>query len=206
MDNSDNANMSINSTSPTSAIASSPSMAYHDSSDSATHSPYISRRKALHPMRAVKPVDNVYERKALGIIPLDFSFKNNETREAIPVSPKKRPSTPVADLTSFGVVSSKFSFDPEISVNEMINKAHLKQLGLLAKKGVDDLNDEEFHLCTILRITPKQYLQAREVLLHEYQVRGFYKKSAAQKMLRMDVNKTGKLYDYFQELGWLPRM
>ena len=70
--------------------------------------------------------------------------------------------------------------------------------------GVDDLSEEEFHICCVLRISPRQYAKAQEVLIGEARARGFYRKSAAQKLLRMDVNKTGKLYDYFMERGWLP--
>ena len=70
-------------------------------------------------------------------------------------------------------------------------------------ENVDDLNEEEFHICSVLRIFPAQYIKAKEVMLAEFKTRGFFKKSAAQKMLRMDVNKTGKLYDYFSEMGWL---
>lgn len=78
-------------------------------------------------------------------------------------------------------------------------------LDISTAEGVDDLNEEEFNLCSNLRILPTVYFHAKHTLMDNARVRGFYKKSAAQKMLRIDVNKTGKLYDYFYSKGWLPQ-
>ena len=72
-------------------------------------------------------------------------------------------------------------------------------------ENIDDLEEEEFHICSVLRIFPAQFLKAKEVMTAEAKARGYFKKSAAQKMLRMDVNKTGKLYDYFMEKGLIKR-
>ena len=72
-------------------------------------------------------------------------------------------------------------------------------------QGVAELNPEEYELCTTLRILPTVYFHAQKTLIENARIRGFYKKSAAQKMLCIDVNKTGKLYDYFYSTGWLPQ-
>lgn len=69
--------------------------------------------------------------------------------------------------------------------------------------GVELLAPDEVDLCTTIRLMPMQYLHSRDVLMQNSRERGFYKKSAAQKMLRIDVNKTGKLYDFFQKRGWI---
>lgn len=71
--------------------------------------------------------------------------------------------------------------------------------------GCDLLTDEEFEVCCVLRLTPQQYFASRKTLVENHRNFGFYRKSAAQKMLKIDVNKTGKLYDFFQDNGWLPR-
>lgn len=63
----------------------------------------------------------------------------------------------------------------------------------------------EFELCCFLRITPIQYYHSRDTLVRNLYKQGFYKKSAAQKMLRIDVNKTGRIYDFCIENRWLPR-
>lgn len=70
--------------------------------------------------------------------------------------------------------------------------------------GASLLDDDEFQLCSSLRLFPIQYFQSRKTLVGNYEKIGFYKKSAAQKMLKIDVNKTGKLYDFFTDRQWMP--
>jgi len=70
--------------------------------------------------------------------------------------------------------------------------------------GSSLLDETEFELCSLLRLQPLQYFQSRDTLLRNYRERGFYKKSAAQKMLHIDVNKTGRLYDFFVMMRWMP--
>ena len=67
------------------------------------------------------------------------------------------------------------------------------------------LTEDEFIACSLLRIRPALYFHARNTLLHNYHHSvGYFRKSAAQKMLRIDVNKTGKLYDFLVRQNWIP--
>lgn len=77
-------------------------------------------------------------------------------------------------------------------------------LDITSAPGASLLDESEFEVCSTLRLYPLQYFQSRDTLVGNYHSRGFYKKSAAQKMLHIDVNKTGKLYDYFVSKGWMP--
>lgn len=77
-------------------------------------------------------------------------------------------------------------------------------LDISGAPGASLLTDIEFELCSFLRLQPLQYFQSRDTLLRNYREQGFYKKSAAQKMLHIDVNKTGRLYDFFVMMEWLP--
>lgn len=71
--------------------------------------------------------------------------------------------------------------------------------------GVLLLTEDEFIACSLLRIRPALYFHARSTLLHNYHHSvGYFRKSAAQKMLRIDVNKTGKLYDFLVRQNWIP--
>lgn len=70
--------------------------------------------------------------------------------------------------------------------------------------GASLLDEKEFELCSLLRLQPLQYFQSRATLLRNFMDRGYFKKSAAQKMLHIDVNKTGRLYDFFVKMGWMP--
>lgn len=80
-----------------------------------------------------------------------------------------------------------------------------KPLDISHEEGVEQLNEEEYSLCTSIRVLPTVYFQAKRVLIQHAKTNGFYKKSGAQKLLRIDVNKIGKLYDYFYSKGWLPQ-
>lgn len=71
--------------------------------------------------------------------------------------------------------------------------------------GVRLLTEDEYIACSLLRIRPALYFHARNTLLLNFHHSvGYFRKSAAQKMLRIDVNKTGKLYDFLVRQNWLP--
>lgn len=72
--------------------------------------------------------------------------------------------------------------------------------------GVRLLNEDEYISCSLLRIRPALFFHARNTLLHNFfHSVGYFRKSAAQKMLRIDVNKTGKFYDFLVRQNWLPQ-
>lgn len=74
------------------------------------------------------------------------------------------------------------------------------------QEGYDLLTDEEKKICSILRLLPVQYLAIKDALLSAYEQRKTpFKKREAQKMCRVDVNKTAKVYDWFRYLNWLPQ-
>ncbi|KAI9103196.1 Homeodomain-like protein [Phlyctochytrium arcticum] len=66
-----------------------------------------------------------------------------------------------------------------------------------------DLTPEELVVCSTLRLLPESYLKIKNILLGAKAEKGTFKKRDAQKWCRVDVNKTGKLYDWFLALGWL---
>ncbi|KAJ1944339.1 hypothetical protein FBU59_002628 [Linderina macrospora] len=74
------------------------------------------------------------------------------------------------------------------------------------KPMVGSLAAAERHCCSILRILPEQYLTIKHTLLREGKNRspGSFKKRDAQKLCRIDVNKTSKIYEWYVSMGWLP--
>ncbi|KAJ2747862.1 hypothetical protein GGI20_000157 [Coemansia sp. BCRC 34301] len=74
------------------------------------------------------------------------------------------------------------------------------------KPMADKLAPAESHCCSVLRILPEQYLAIKLTLLKEGRTRlpGSFKKRDAQRLCRIDVNKTSKIYEWFVTLGWLP--
>lgn len=65
------------------------------------------------------------------------------------------------------------------------------------------LTDAEFEVCAGLRLTPMQFFHSRWVLLEAFWREGWFNKSAAQKMLRIDVNKTGRLWEFCVAQKWM---
>ncbi|KAJ2861283.1 hypothetical protein GGH94_004997 [Coemansia aciculifera] len=74
------------------------------------------------------------------------------------------------------------------------------------KPKADKLAPAEAHCCSVLRISPEQYLTIKFSLLKEGRscLPGSFKKRDAQRLCRIDVNKTSKIYEWFVILGWLP--
>ncbi|KAJ2719717.1 hypothetical protein GGI07_005041 [Coemansia sp. Benny D115] len=71
---------------------------------------------------------------------------------------------------------------------------------------VEHLAPAERDCCSILRLYPEQYLTIKQALVHAGRTRmpGTFKKRDAQKLCRVDVNKTSKVFEWFCKLGWIP--
>lgn len=82
--------------------------------------------------------------------------------------------------------------------------------GPLALEGLeyfDLLHPGEAHVASTMRLSPEQFLRSKRALIlaakqfHNDKVP--FRKSDAQKLCRIDVNKTSTLWHYFGKLGWL---
>ncbi|RKP16711.1 hypothetical protein ROZALSC1DRAFT_31414, partial [Rozella allomycis CSF55] len=69
--------------------------------------------------------------------------------------------------------------------------------------GAELLSPKERELCGMLRLNPKSYLNVKDTLMAEYHKQGHLKRAKARQMIKIDVNKTGKLYDFFVKCGWI---
>ncbi|KAJ3269214.1 Transcriptional adapter ada2 [Borealophlyctis nickersoniae] len=69
--------------------------------------------------------------------------------------------------------------------------------------GVELLLNNEKELCSNLRIFPKAYMVIKETILREYAAKGFMKRRQARELIKIDVNKTSRIYDFFVEMGWI---
>ncbi|ORX91332.1 hypothetical protein K493DRAFT_304134 [Basidiobolus meristosporus CBS 931.73] len=67
----------------------------------------------------------------------------------------------------------------------------------------DALLPEEAEVASTLRLKPDQYLTIKRVILQEFRLKTQFRKTDAQRMCRVDVNKTGKIWDWFLDIGWL---
>lgn len=69
--------------------------------------------------------------------------------------------------------------------------------------GSELLSGQEKLLCTTLQLLPQHYLMIKERLIRECFTRGFLKESSAKQLIKIDVNKTSKIFDFFVSVGWL---
>jgi hypothetical protein len=60
----------------------------------------------------------------------------------------------------------------------------------------DVLTKDEVKLCETIRLAPKLYLFVKDTMLSYREEYGYFKKLEAKKWFRLDVNKTGKVYDW----------
>lgn len=76
-------------------------------------------------------------------------------------------------------------------------------LNIQEADGVHLLTEEEQILCSTLRIMPRPYLVIKDTILKEYAKLGYMKRRQARSLIKIDVNKTSRIYDFFVESGWI---
>lgn len=71
---------------------------------------------------------------------------------------------------------------------------------------VDRLNEDEREICRTNRLVPQNYLSIKDLFVTECQKRGGLGKRSAREMVKMDVNKSSKIWEYLQMQGlvWPP--
>ncbi len=66
------------------------------------------------------------------------------------------------------------------------------------------LTNEELKVCQSIRVQPEQFLHAKVQLKAAFDKNGFFHKTAARKYVKgIDVNRLGKLWEYFVRTGIL---
>ncbi|KXS15400.1 hypothetical protein M427DRAFT_56756 [Gonapodya prolifera JEL478] len=74
-------------------------------------------------------------------------------------------------------------------------------------EGFANLSPAEVRTCAILRIWPAQYLHMKSIVVGSLLRHGLgIRKAECKKLFRIDVNKTGKVWDWFEGLGWTGTM
>jgi len=69
--------------------------------------------------------------------------------------------------------------------------------------GYEKLSIEEKDLCSITRIVPANYLEFKHILITENKKCGYLRLAQARILLKIDVNKTRKIYDFLVEKGYI---
>ncbi|KAK9471707.1 uncharacterized protein V1510DRAFT_419396 [Dipodascopsis tothii] len=95
------------------------------------------------------------------------------------------------------------SSTPELN-NKTFKKPVANPLDISHAADIDLLSPAEQALCSQLRILPKPYLVIKETLFRELlRTGGILKKRTARELIKIDVNKTARIYEFFQNQRWL---
>ncbi|KAL7750736.1 Transcriptional adapter ada2 [Sorochytrium milnesiophthora] len=76
-------------------------------------------------------------------------------------------------------------------------------LDISEAEGVHLLTAAEQQICSQLRLLPKSYLVIKDAVLKEYAKLGSLRRRQCRALIKIDVNKTSRLYDFFLEMGWV---
>lgn len=118
-------------------------------------------------------------------IPDDFQLIAHPSRESTPQLPTSHPATAA-------LLNPKQPRKPANPLN-ISNAADLHLL-----------SPSEQTLCSQLRILPKSYLVIKETLFRELlRTGGTLRKRQARELIKIDVNKTARIFEFFQQQGWL---
>ncbi|KAG8451330.1 hypothetical protein GDO86_003515 [Hymenochirus boettgeri] len=76
-------------------------------------------------------------------------------------------------------------------------------LDLTGLPGTEKLNDKEKELCQVVRLVPGAYLEYKAALMHECTKQGSLRLAQARALIKIDVNKTRKIYDFLIREGFI---
>ncbi|KAG9298815.1 hypothetical protein G9A89_015836 [Geosiphon pyriformis] len=121
-----------------------------------------------------------------------------------------RPAIPVVQLEISHLLKELSELQLDNSLLEIGNidvswKGH--PLSIQNLPHFEELHQNEIPAASTFRLTPLQYLNAKHCLItasRRYRTRSLpFRKSDAQRLLRIDVNKASKLWEFFNQVGWI---
>ncbi|XP_069827571.1 transcriptional adapter 2-alpha isoform X2 [Dendropsophus ebraccatus] len=78
-------------------------------------------------------------------------------------------------------------------------------LDLTGLPGTEKLNDKEKELCQVVRLVPGAYLEYKAALVNECNKQGSLRLAQARALIKIDVNKTRKIYDFLLQEGYITK-
>ncbi|XP_041348019.1 transcriptional adapter 2-alpha-like [Gigantopelta aegis] len=76
-------------------------------------------------------------------------------------------------------------------------------LDITGLPGYDKLNTRERNLCALVRLIPEAFIEFRDLLVNECKRLGCLKLAQARILVKIDVNKTRKIYDFLVNEGMI---
>lgn len=82
-------------------------------------------------------------------------------------------------------------------------KSGFTPIEIVGMPGYEKLTPSERDLCRTVRLVPISYLELKDILVSENKKMGSIKLKTARKILKIDVNKTRRLYDFLVQEGYI---
>lgn len=73
----------------------------------------------------------------------------------------------------------------------------------LGLSNYEKLSKDEQELCSLIRVIPEKYIMYKKLLTTENSKLGYLRLADARKLIKIDVNKTRVMYDFFFEHGYI---
>ncbi|KAI9290808.1 hypothetical protein K502DRAFT_368933 [Neoconidiobolus thromboides FSU 785] len=127
-----------------------------------------------------------------------------------PSLPKDRNTSFVVDkaVLSHSAIKWPDSTAPAVNIETVekqrtIGRKAIQPLDISGAEGIELLLPDEIQLCSALRLYPKTYLSIKETLIKECATRGSLRRRQARELIKIDVNKTARVYDFLSMMGWV---
>lgn len=89
------------------------------------------------------------------------------------------------------------------NLQQMPTKRKSTPLNIIGLPNYDQLNKDEKELCSRIRVVPDSYLMFKKMLVAENGKIGYLRLADARRLIKIDVNKTRVMYDFFVEHGFV---
>lgn len=90
-----------------------------------------------------------------------------------------------------------------MDLNQLPQKRKSTPLNIVGLPNYDKLSKDEQELCSRVRLTPDAYLNYKKLLVAENAKMGYLRLADARRLIKIDVNKTRVMYDFFFEHGFV---
>ncbi|XP_008009362.2 transcriptional adapter 2-alpha isoform X3 [Chlorocebus sabaeus] len=94
---------------------------------------------------------------------------------------------------------------PSIPMTSNSGRRSAPPLNLTGLPGTEKLNEKEKELCQMVRLVPGAYLEYKSALLNECNKQGGLRLAQARALIKIDVNKTRKIYDFLIREGYITK-
>lgn len=88
-------------------------------------------------------------------------------------------------------------------LNHIQTKRKSTPLDIVGLPNYEKLNTDEQELCRQIRVIPDAYLAYKKLLMAENLKMGYLRLADARRLIKIDVNKTRRLFDFLFEKGFV---